>query len=531
MTQPPEVHVSKVSYALLCVLVMGAPPPQESVTLTTTADFDRGNNEGLISTADDRLTRDRVTGGAAGPWSATSQFPLARSYVEAAAFNGYVYVTGGIGPGAYYHSYAYNDVFVGSLGKDGSIGAWRTLTPSTAGGGGHRCVAYNGYLYMMGGRNTIGEGIRDVAVARIQDDGSLGAWAAATPLPPTSGLSSFAAVAHDGRLYVIGGLIYSSPVADVHVAPIRADGTLGEWSAVTSLPTATSKHDSVAYNGHLYVLGGDDPNPWELSRVIVATINADGSLGAWSSTTSLPTPCVRPRAVAYNGFLYSIGGDRFSGGPLGDVLVAPLNDDGSVGDWSATTAISPPRRGAASIAHAGFLYAIGGTISGQGYTTEVLVASILGDVGQSPDILRGFYSSVVDLKGDSSTRYVTLNGGLSPAGVIRLQVRVAPESSGIFGPETVFESVAPGSTVEVPGNGRYVWIRLTLDDTGTGDVDQPTYVSDIAITPGADIDAQPGDDDDNSCAFGVSPMQDPALSVLAGLVLVAWALRRMRSQG
>jgi N-acetylneuraminic acid mutarotase len=494
--------VSKFMFLAMSLVVLGAPQAQEAVTITSSVDFERGNNEGLISTAEDRLARDRITAGDIGAWSSTSALPSGRAYGEAVAFNGFVYVTGGSGSG-FSGSVSYNDVVFASRNTDGTLGPWSSTTPFPGGRREHRSVAYNGHLYVMGGVNDVSEKLRDVQVARFQEDGSVGMWAATTPLPPALGLSCFAAVAQDNHIYVIGGETYNAQaVANVHVAPIHADGTLGDWSAATALPTATAYHDSVAYDGHLYVLGGNDASPGVLSRILVAPIAANGSIGSWSATTSLPSGRSSHDAVAYNGFLYCIGGGQGVGEPLGEVLVAPLNGGGSVGEWSASTAISPARSGAASIAHDGFLYAIGGIITSQGYSTDALVASIFADTSnanQSPDRLRSFHSRLVDLQDDSSTQFITINGQLSPGGAIRLQVRVAPEATKVFGAETVFDSVSPGSAVEVPGNGRYVWIRLTLDDTGTSDVDQPTHVTDITITsfggvvfdgPGADIDTQ-----------------------------------------
>jgi hypothetical protein len=530
--------VVKVLILAMSLVILAVPPTQEYVTLTSSADFEWGNNEGLISTAQDRLTRGRITAGDVGDWSSTSAIPSGRVSSDAVAFNGYVYVTGGRGVGAYYHSYSQQNVYVASLNADGSLGPWSSTTHFMGGKQEHRSVAYNGYLYVMGGVDIVFLKPGDVQVARIQEDGSVGAWSATTPLP--SPPSAFAAVAYDNHLYAIGGVNHytAAKLADVWVAPIHADGTLGEWSASTSLPTATIHHDAVAYNGFLYVAGGDDESSGDLSRVLMAPINGDGSIGSWSATTSLPSGRSSHEAVACDGFLYCIGGGAPNGDPLGDVLVAPIHGDGSIGEWSASTAISPARKGASSVAHGGFLYTIGGSMQGQGYLTEVLVAPILADAAnahQSPDRLRGFHSRLVDMQGDTSSRFITINGQLSPGGAIRLQVRVAPEATQVLGAETVFDSVSPGSTIEVPGDGRYVWLRLTLDDTGTTDVDQPTHVSDVTISlevppPGGFVlDGRTSDDDNDSCSAGASAIPGSALALLAGLVLLASAWRRVKT--
>ena len=43
---------------------------------------------------------------------------------------------------------------------------------------------------------------------------------------------------------------------DVQYAPINANGSVGAWTATTSFNTARYGHTSVAYNGYLYVIGG-----------------------------------------------------------------------------------------------------------------------------------------------------------------------------------------------------------------------------------------------------------------------------------
>jgi hypothetical protein len=71
----------------------------------------------------------------------------------------------------------------------------------------------------------------------------------------------------------------------------------------------------------------------------------------------------------------------------------------------------------------------------------------------------------------------------------------------VFGSETVVDPAPLGTPIAFPGTARYVSIRLMLDDTGTSNVDQSTYVSDITIGQGpnagvvsdglgADIDSQ-----------------------------------------
>ena len=102
------------------------------------------------------------------------------------------------------------------------------------------------------------------------------------------------------------------------VAPINGNGTVGTWTATTAFPIARFGHTSVAYNGYLYVIGGNDG---ALSDVKVAPINGDGTVGNWVTTTALATPRAYHTSVADNGYLYVIGGYDGAGN-LDDVQVA-----------------------------------------------------------------------------------------------------------------------------------------------------------------------------------------------------------------
>jgi hypothetical protein len=393
--------------------------------------------------------------------------------------NGFVYAIGG----ADQDFNLLSDVSVASISANGSVGAWAATTALPAGRRLQSSVAYNGFVYVIGGYDANFTLLTDVLVASLNEDGSVGPWAATTALP--SGRYNHSSVAYNGFIYAIGGL-GGSYISDVLVAPFNADGSVGAWTTTTALPSGRNAHSSVVHNGFVYALGGEDANYDILSDVSVAPINADGSVGAWLSTTAFPSGRILHSSVAYNGFVYAIGGfEEQNYGPVSAVLVAPLNADGSVGDWSSTAALPSERWFHSSVAYNGFIYTMGGNDYDFVFLSDSLGAPINLDVGnanQTPDRLRGVYSHLVDLESDAATRYVTLNGFISPGGAVRLQARVAPDATGVFGAETVVDPAPLGSAIQVSGTGRYVWIRLTLDDTGASDVDDPTYISDITVS-------------------------------------------------
>jgi aryl carrier-like protein len=99
-------------------------------------------------------------------------------------------------------------------------------------------------------------------------------------------------VVANGYVYEIAGINNST---DVEFAAINANGTLGAWQSTTSLPTEESGATSVVANGYVYEIGGaNDPTGVEF-----AALNADGTLGAWAK-----------RHFASNGRIWSHVGCR-----------------------------------------------------------------------------------------------------------------------------------------------------------------------------------------------------------------------------
>ena len=130
-----------------------------SIIVTTTADFRTGNDDGLInySTAD-QVTRGALTQGVTTVTTNTNYFSFPRSGHTSVAYNGYLYVIGGAQAtsdtnckNAGTNSYC-NDIQYALINANGSIGSFTTNTnyfsfPRSN----HTSVAYNGYLYVIGG--------------------------------------------------------------------------------------------------------------------------------------------------------------------------------------------------------------------------------------------------------------------------------------------------------------------------------------------------------------------------------------------
>ena len=146
---------------------------------------------------------------------------------------------------------------------------------------------------------------------------------------------------------------------EVWYAKTNTDGTLGSWTATTPLTSARAQIGTAVYNGFLYVVGGQGSA--QISRdVQYCIINADGSLGAWQTATSLPTARFAGQAVAVNGKLYFIGGNDGTTYPT-DIQIATIALDGSIGSWQSGPAIASGRYMLTVRAYQDYIYLLGGS--------------------------------------------------------------------------------------------------------------------------------------------------------------------------
>jgi hypothetical protein len=120
-------------------------------------------------------------------------------------------------------------------------------------------------------------------------------------------------------VYVIGGYDGASNLSEVLYAPLNADGTVGAWKATTSMPAARNSPAATIYKGKIYITGGSVSGT-ATTDVLYAQIDAakDISMSAWATTTQLgagkgsaSTQILTrsgPGSAVYNGYIYVVGG-------------------------------------------------------------------------------------------------------------------------------------------------------------------------------------------------------------------------------
>lgn len=267
-----------------------------------------------------------------------------------ATSNGVAVINGGYSP------VAPENVAVGTIGLLQPKSDDFTMTNAV--GGYLEPVRIGNRIYQMGAYSTN----TTVMVADVQPDGSLSPFvdAGVSLTVPRRG---FRRAVIGNRLYVFGG---HNPQANVRLSSIEAatinpDGTLGAFQTVSSqLVSPMSGFAVYVGGGKVYVLGGANPDNSGISTTQVASINPDGTLGAFAANPALnlPTGMASFATVRANDALFLLGN---SYGLRNSVLKAPINLDGSLGNFQDTGVTLAIGRGALTGAFiGGKLYAIGG---------------------------------------------------------------------------------------------------------------------------------------------------------------------------
>jgi hypothetical protein len=309
-----------------------------------------------------------TNGAVSGSWGTTTVLPVALTGASAVAYDGYMYVIGG-----YTGSATPGSVYYAPINANGTLGSWTATSSMYAAESSGAATVYNGYLYYLGGVATPGTGgVTTVQYAAIEGNGALNTWATDTAF--TTGRQSEVATASNGFIYIAGGTNGTTYYADVQYAIINADGTLGStWTTTTAL-TGTSYKGSFGgiFDGYFYIMGGT--NGTATNAVYYSEVNANGALQAWRTTTSFNTPA---RAFlgggfnTYNGtsYAYILGG--YTGSVYqADVQVAPIDPEGENTPFTAQFANAQTGSTTANLATAdygvamanfdGETYAIGG---------------------------------------------------------------------------------------------------------------------------------------------------------------------------
>jgi len=264
-------------------LTITNPAPREALGWTLLATLPAARGETAAAVTADRLY---VVGGMTGlsgeasdevsvynpssdAWESAPALPSPRHHAAAAGLDGAVYVSGG---GASAGDWTPQPTLWG-LKADAS--GWEVLAPMPEGRLGHRMLAIDGNLYVVGG---IGETGR-VLVYTL----AAGTWSMGAEMP--SPRDHLAAVVVDDEIWAIGG----RSDGQIHRRVDIYDPSSDAWREGPPLPAPTSGAAEGVLNGVILISGGEDAGTgggvidrhWQLDTLL-------GSAAAWEPLSAPP---------------------------------------------------------------------------------------------------------------------------------------------------------------------------------------------------------------------------------------------------
>lgn len=217
--------------------------------------------------------------------------------------------------------------YTAKLGSDGMVSTF-VEGPSLPMGVMHGVSVSSGeYVYFVGGRGAkTGKSVADVSRVHVSANGTLGEMESLDDLPADR--SHGQALVHAGRLYVFGGLRgdpagANTPLDDVISAEILADGGLGEWKPSGTLPAARSITAAELAGDDVFVVGGLEGSASFKADVWRGTFDAQKNLVF--EVTDVRLPFARGhvhQTPFFRGKLYSVGGKNAAERSFGTVDIA-----------------------------------------------------------------------------------------------------------------------------------------------------------------------------------------------------------------
>lgn len=231
-----------------------------------------------------------------------------------------------------------------SLGHPSVFITWPTAI-NVGGGmtGGANGTSYQNYIVQIGGLNTGSVPTNGVYTVFLDGAGGIGNPMSQPTFPVNSdgtGASIIATETGSGDLTLVmtGGSTTSggSPNAGVYTAAFNnAVGTIGTWSAQTSLPTNLQNHGLATANGYVYTVGGSTNGTNYRTDVSYAQVS-NGQISAWTSGIPLPVAVQYPFVAALGNLLVVAGGLVVGGGQTNLVWYTSINPTtGVTGPWVA----------------------------------------------------------------------------------------------------------------------------------------------------------------------------------------------------
>jgi len=185
-------------------------------------------------------------------------------------------------------------------------------------------------VFLLGGWNGSAV-INTIHSAVIQTDGTLGAFTAIGTLPVNLHRSS--AIVTSSRVFLLGGWTGSATINTIHSAVIQTDGTLGAFTAIGTLPVNLHASSAIVTSSRVFLLGGWTGSA-AINTIFSAVIQADGTLGAFTAVGTLPVNLHRSSAIVTSSRVFLLGGNNGSAA-INTIFSAVIQADGTLGAFTS----------------------------------------------------------------------------------------------------------------------------------------------------------------------------------------------------
>jgi len=190
-------------------------------------------------------------------------------------------------------------------------------------------ASVNGKIYIFGGTYRDSKGNQVMTGAVQIYDTATDTWSTGASMPTVRYLST--AVEVGGKIYVMGGR--TTGVANA--GPVDAnevyDPATNGWTAKAKMPAPIRGHAAAAYNGKIYVFGGN-------TTAYQSAVNIyDPASDTWSTGAAMPQALAYGAAVTVGSKIYWIGGDFRTVSVPADVFGAALVYDPVANSWSSNS--------------------------------------------------------------------------------------------------------------------------------------------------------------------------------------------------
>lgn len=177
---------------------------------------------------------------------------------------------------------------------------------------------------------------------------------------PTNRTEITASVIGD-KIYVIGGADYNSDGA-VNIVEIY-DPNTDQWTNGAPLPYPLDHAPSVAHNGKIYVIGGFLEDKVPTNKLWIYDSTSD----TWTEGAPLSASRAALVAEIINGTIYAIGGVNATHHPVTTNEAYNIENN----SWSFREPLSKPKHHAASAVIGDSMYVLGGRLLGNGEPSEI----------------------------------------------------------------------------------------------------------------------------------------------------------------